>query len=127
MKTVLLLAALLLALSSRLFALSATHSHDPWAMYPRVLATKRVIVTVVAMPSPTQIVVHVQDKGDLLLTAYEPMAKRFSYAQVLGLEIELLLHEASGRKDIGFRLVPPAGSAWQIGIKSAHPCATIFA
>jgi len=58
MKTVLLLAALLLALSSRLFALSATHSRDPWAMYPRVLATKRVIVTVVAMPSPTQIVVH---------------------------------------------------------------------
>ena len=54
MKTVLLLAALLLALSSRLFALSATHSHDPWAMYPRVLATKRVIVTVVAMPSSTQ-------------------------------------------------------------------------
>jgi hypothetical protein len=33
--------------------------------------------------------------------------KRFFYAQVLGLEIELLLHEASGRKDISFRLVPP--------------------
>jgi hypothetical protein len=72
MKTV-LLAALLLALSSRLFALSATpHSlqHDPWLLFPRVLATKRVTVAVMATPSPTQIVVHVPDKGDLLLSQY---------------------------------------------------------
>jgi hypothetical protein len=54
--------------------------------------------------------VHVRDKGDLFLTAYEPMPKRFSYAQVLGLEVELLLYDASGRKDIAFTLAPgPAG------------------
>jgi hypothetical protein len=125
---IVLLAALLLALSSRLFALSATpHSlqGDPWLLFPSVLATKRATVTVMATPSPTQIVVHVPGKGDLLLTAYEPMRKRFSHGQVLGFEIDLLLHEASGRKDIGFRLIPPSGSAWQIPIKSAQFCVAL--
>jgi hypothetical protein len=114
MKTALLLAALLFASSSESFALSATKGvHSFWQMCPRVLATKRILVTVVAVPDPTHVVVHVESKGELLLIAYEPMRERFGYASVKGLEVTLLLSEVTGQQSLGFALVPPIGYKWR--------------
>jgi hypothetical protein len=76
MKAALLLAALLFASSPRLFALNVVQYrvHNVWDLLgDRVLAIKRIAVTVAATPSPTQIVVHVDGRVDLLLTAYEPI------------------------------------------------------
>ena len=87
------------------------------------------MATVVAVPSSTQIIIHLDqqmgafDKGELLLTTYEPMRQHFTYAQVVGFEAATLLY-IGGRKEVAFILVPLVGYRWQIGIKSAHPCVT---
>ena len=126
MKTALLLVALLFASSSESFALSATkEAHSFWQMCPRVLATKRILVTVVAVPDPTHVAVYVESKGELLLTAYEPMREHFGYASVKGLEVTLLLSEVTRQQSLGFALVPPVGHKWRIPMKSAHVCATL--
>jgi hypothetical protein len=103
--------------------------HHWWELDPRVLESKRVMATVVAVPSSTQIIIHLDqqmgafDKGELLLTTYEPMRQHFTYAQVVGFEAATLLY-IGGRKEVAFILVPLVGYRWQIGIKSAHPCVT---
>jgi len=131
MKTALLLVALLFALGSKLDALDVgTPVHHWLDLCPRVLESKRVMATVIVVPSSTQIIIHLDqqmgafDKGELLLTTYEPMGHHFTYAQVIGFEAATLLY-TSGRKGVAFTLVPVVGYKWQIGIKSAQPCATL--
>lgn len=88
------------------------------------------MAAVVAVPNATRIIIHLDrqmgafDKGELLLTTSEPMGQHFTYAQVIGFEAAILLY-TSGRKGVDFTLVPLVGYKWQIGIKSAHPCATL--
>ncbi len=88
------------------------------------------MAAVVAVPNATRIIIHLDrqmgafDKGELLLTTSEPMGQHFTYAQVIGFEAAILLY-TSGRKGVDFTLVPLVGYKWQIGIKSAHLCATL--
>jgi hypothetical protein len=131
MKTVAFLAALLFASGSKLDALDVgTPVHHWWELDPRVLESKRVMATIVAVPSSTQIIIHLDrqmgafDKGELLLTTYEPIRQHFTYAQVVGFEASTLLY-IGGHKGVAFVLVPLVGYQWQIGIKSAHLCATL--
>jgi hypothetical protein len=91
-------------------------------MDPRLIDTKRLTVTVAAVLSPTQIIVHVNSMGDLLLTAHEPMREHLKPGAMIGLEVSLGLYEQSGRKNISLSLVPPGGYKWVIPLKSVHPC-----
>jgi hypothetical protein len=131
MKTALLLAALLFSLSSKLPALDIGRPVRHWLeLCPRVLESKRVMATVVAVPSSTQIIIHLDqqmgafDKGELLLTTGEPMRQHLTYAQVVGFEAAVLLH-IRGNKDVAFVLVPLVGYKWQIGIKSVRACVAL--
>ena len=79
----------------------------------------------IAVPSPTQIIVHVygDGNGNLLLTAREPMREHFHSGVMVGLEVALLLDEITGQQSLNLSLIPPVGYKWTVPLKSAHPCA----
>jgi hypothetical protein len=135
MKKALLLTALLLAdvRAAEKPAPRAAPAHPSptpnWSDFLRVLSSKEIIVSVGSIPSDSTLIVSAYGyKGSLLLTAYEPMLvkikgqatpKHFSYAEVLTLEISLLMDDRTGQPSLAFSLLPTVGYSWRIPIKSA--------
>jgi hypothetical protein len=57
----------------------------------------------------------------MLISMKGQSPKHFFYAECVGLEISLLLHEKTNQQSLSFDLVPQAGYAWQIHLKSVQP------
>ena len=72
------------------------------------------MVTVVSSPNGSTLIVYVRDRGYLLLVTSEPVlilmkgqsSKHFFYAECVGLEISILLHEKTNQQSLSFDLVP---------------------
>ena len=135
MRTLCLLIALLSSATIGLAEVKKAPNPRGWEDFPRVLAAKRVMVTVVSSPNDSTLIVYVRDRGYLLLAASEPMLisikgqspKHFSYAECVGLEISLLLYEKTNQQVLSFELVPQVGYKWQIRLKSVQPLETTSA
>jgi hypothetical protein len=129
MRTLCLLIALLSSATIGLAEVKKTPNPPGWKDFPRVLAAKRVTVTVVSIPGDSALIVYVRDRGHLLLLASEPMLismkgqspKHFFYAERVGLEISILLNEKTHQQSLSFDLVPQVGDAWHIHLKSVQP------
>src|SRR5260370_4154191 len=99
-----------------------------WSDFLRVLSSKEIIVSVGSIPSDSTLIVSAYGyKCSLLLTAYEPMlvkikgqatSKHFSYAEVLTLEISLVMDDRTGQRRLAFSLLPAVGYSWRIQIKN---------
>ena len=92
MRTLCLLLIALLSSAAIGLAEVKKASKPRWEDFPRVLAAKRVMVTVVSSPNDSTLIVYVRDRGYLLLVAAEPMLisikgqspKHFFYAEYVG-------------------------------------------